>query len=352
MNFVLTDRADQNRTTYDFVKLSRALWRTARPVHPAPTFSDAFARAKYFIRGAARPGLTAEWFAILGSPGLERLVEWHPHAFSKLQRPYLHRRLDAAGRLAALRSHYRFVAEYLDEQVRAGIFTPQGYLLAALPETRAGRFALRLFYARAFSKEGDLSLSLVDEERERPMVTLTFCVSDFDAGGPREIFIGGLQGHAEDGLRELLVELTRSMHGLRPKALLVCATQRLAQTWGIPAIKAVSGREHIYRHYLKRRHFDADYDEFWTQSNGQRLADGTFLLPAIPLARNVDELPRNKRGMYRQRYAMLARLGEQIAARAVGWDEPVLEVATLPEEFEGMSVRLHQSDEVWMLNEE
>jgi hypothetical protein len=56
--------------------------------------------------------------------------------------------------------------------------------------------------------------------------------------------------------------------------------------------------------------------------------------------------------MYRQRYSMLAQLGEQIAARAVGWDEPVLETITLPEEFEGLSVRLPQADEVWMLSEE
>jgi uncharacterized protein VirK/YbjX len=330
------------------LKLFCSLMRTAKPVHPHRSVHDALSRVKYVARGLARPKLTAEWFALLGRPALTPLIECHPHALSKLQRPYLHRRLNAAARLAVLKRHYQFVTCYLDDSVRNELFAARGCLLAELPAVEPGNFAVRLFYTRHFSKEGDLSLSLVDEDLKNPLVTLTFCISDYGADGPREMFIGGLQCHGGSDLRQRLVDLTRSFHGLRPKALLVVAAQRLAQTWGILRIRAVSREEHIYRHYLKRRKIEADYDEFWMQCHGRLNPDGNFSLPAVPLARNLDELPSNKRAMYRRRYAMLAEVGEQIAARALGWNREDLPTPLLAEEFEELAGRLPQSDESWM----
>jgi uncharacterized protein len=331
------------------MKLAGMLLRTARSVHPESGCKGMLARAKYLVRGLARPRLTTEWFAIMHSRPLGSLLRQYPHILSKLQRPYLHRRLGASGRLSALRSHYQFVSEFLDEPAREEIYAPAGLLLTTLPLVE-GQFTLRLFYSH-FWKEGEFSIGLFDDTRRAALFTLTFCICDSGDGNAREIFIGGLQGLRTDNMRELSVKLTRSLEGLRPKALLVFAVQRLAQSWGIAGIRAVARNEHIYRHYLKRKSFDADYDEFWIQCHGVALPDGNFRLPSAPPARNIDELPRKKRPIYRRRYAMLAELGEEIAWRALGWDEDVYRAMSKPEEFDGLSERLTEAEDPMTLIE-
>jgi uncharacterized protein VirK/YbjX len=129
------------------------------------------------------------------------------------------------------------------------------------------------------------------------------------------LFIGGLQGAKMENQRELVIRLTRSLRGLRPKALLVFALQQLAQSWGITRIRAVGGREHIYCHYRKRKTFHANYDEFWLECLGQRMPDGNFELPVIAPLRNLAELPRTKRPVYRRRYEMLEEIAKEIAVR-------------------------------------
>ncbi|MDB6017533.1 MAG: hypothetical protein JWR19_2022 [Pedosphaera sp.] len=301
----------------NLINLPIQLYSTARSVHPEPTLGDVCARVKYCVRGLITPRLTSEWFALLNSPDLAPVVTQHPHILSKLQRPYLHRRLTPRGRLTVLKHHYDFVKKHLSENIRKAAFTKPGFLLANLPVPEPCRFSLRLAYNGDYEKEGDLSLCLTDETNGLPLFMLTFCASRFAAGEPRELFIGGLQGRRAPNQHELIITLTRSLHGLRPKALLIFALQRLAQLWGISSLRAVGGDEHIYRHIRKRKDFEANYDEFWRECHGEQLPDGNFQLPVVPLVRNLEELPGNKRGMYRKRYAMLGQLGEEIRRQII-----------------------------------
>jgi uncharacterized protein VirK/YbjX len=290
------------------------LWDKARQVHPEPTLAATLSRVKYCVRGLAAPRLTAEWFAFLSLPGLQALAEQYPYIFSKLQRPYLHRRLHARQRLAQLKTHYEFITRNLGTGFLREIITPPGFRLAPLSALYPERFSLLLFYT-PHSKEGELSLALQDEATGGLLFTLTFSVIGVESAKPLEFFIGGLQGCKALNQREVVTRLTRSLHGLRPKALLVFALQELARNWNIAKIRAVGSREHIYRLYRKRKTLYSNYDEFWLECQGTRLADGNFEIPVSPKARDVGQLPRNKRPVYRRRYEMLGFLAEAIADR-------------------------------------
>ncbi len=289
------------------------LLRTSALVHPEPTFRDALSRVKYFLRGLRTPNVSARWFELLDAPELQPLVN-HPHPliYCKLQRPYLHRRLGTRARLKVLQHHYRFVREFLPASLRAKILQPGGCVLAVLPVEPAGRFTVRLSYAYRFGKEGDLNLEIFDETAQAALFTLTFSVTQFEKGAPSHLFVGGLQGHPVEGQKELVVDITRSMHGLRPKALLVFTLQRLAQLWNFSALHAVGDGEHIHRRNTRRKDRYACYNDFWLECHGELLADGNFALPVFPVARNMSELPTKKRPLYRRRYEMLAALGEEI----------------------------------------
>ena len=294
--------------------LLATLSRTAGRVHPDSNLGDRIARMKYCIRGLLAPWRTNAWFAQLRSPELRVLVRTHPRIYSKLQRPYLHRRVTLAQRLRLLQEHYAFFSESLGADVRYAVSSPAGLLLAELPASDSSRYSLRLRYDDQFEKEGELTLALQDSVLGEAIFTLSFTVTCWNGGGASasELFVGGIQGRKGANDRDEIVALTRSLHGLRPKALLVFAVQRLAEAWDIAGLRAVGDSEHIYRHFRKRRAIQTSYDSFWEECQGGRDADGNFTLPARPVFRGLEAIPANKRSLYRKRYAMLETLGKHL----------------------------------------
>ena len=300
-------------TAAHLMTLLATLSRTAGRVHPDSTWGDRLARVKYCVRGLLTPWRTTVWFSQLRSPALQELVRGHPRIHSKLQRPYLHRRVTLTQRLSVLREHYAFFTNSLDATQRRAVSSPAGLFLAELPASDPTRYSLRLRYDTQFEKEGELTLALQDSVLGEAIFTLSFTVTGWNGKrGTRELFVGGIQGRKGANDRDEIVALTRSLHGLRPKALLVFAVQRLAEVWGIANLRAVGDSEHIYRHFRKRRAIQTSYDSFWEECQGGRDADGNFTLPARPVFRGIDAIPAHKRSLYRKRYALMELLGGQL----------------------------------------
>jgi hypothetical protein len=90
------------------------------------------------------------------------------------------------------------------------------------------------------------------------------------------------------------------------------ALQQLAAVWGLDSIRAVSDRQHVYRHYRKRKKLNTSYDKFWLESGGQLGEDGLFTLPLRFTPRDLKGMNASKRQMYRRRYVMLQELATQI----------------------------------------
>jgi uncharacterized protein VirK/YbjX len=205
----------------------QSLWAKARLVYPEPTWHDGISRWKFCARVLTRPRLTAQWFAFLQRPGLGALMARHPYILSKLQRPYLHRRLTVRQRLEWLKGHYEFLLQRLSHLETERLFDGPGWELAALPGLNLKPFRLRLFYP-LHSKEGELKLALVNAGDGAPIMALSFSFVRLKEAGQWGMFIGGMQGGRSPRQKEMIIFLTRSLHGLRPKALLVFVAQQLA----------------------------------------------------------------------------------------------------------------------------
>jgi uncharacterized protein VirK/YbjX len=266
-------------------------------------------RLNLFLHSLASPQMTLDWLALWQTPMLVPLKESHPRVLLKLQRPYLQRHFQPEERWQILQQHYSFVLGNFSAAALKEISTLSGFLLAHIRVPEVGHFGIRLFYDNLFEKEGELSLMLHDEEKKAPLFAMTFCVSS-NRPGNREIFVGGLQGCSLSRDRELVVGVTRGMFGLRPKAALLFALQQLAYVWSIPMVRAVSNQNRVLPPH--NQPIKANYDQFWVESSGELDEDGNFSLPTMDSPRASTEIRRNKRSMYRQRYQLLATLGEQL----------------------------------------
>jgi uncharacterized protein VirK/YbjX len=288
------------------------LVNTAPLVHRSASPWGLLKRAKYVMRGFTFAGYTREWFDFLQQPELAVVISRHHCLYHKLQRPYLNCILNTRQRLEALQQHYNFVLENFSSEMMVQVYRTSGLALASFTLDELGQFELRLSFAQK-QKEGDLAIRLVKVGAAKELHTLSFSVWKY-RGPQKEIFIGGLQG--SPALRkDLVIDLTHALHGLRPKALMLFALQQLTTGWGISSIRAVSDSAHIYRHFQKRKILSTCYDEFWRECGGRLASDGLFDLPAEFAPRQISALKANKRQMYRRRYQMLADFADQIRER-------------------------------------
>ncbi len=290
--------------------LLKTLAETAPLIHPGHNPGSFCKRFKHCVRGLIFARHSREWFKLLQLPELMVAARNHPYLFQKLQRPYLNRTLNTRQRLAALQQHYRFVATHFPPAIRQEIYATPGKLLARFSLGGTGNFAVRLSCSRQ-EKEGDLAVCLVDLNTGAVLSTLAFSITHWETE-PKEIFIGGLQGKKLANHREFIIAITRSLFGLRPKALLLFTLQQLAAIWGVTRLRAVSDAMHIYRHWQKRKQVAASYDQWWLESGAKLAEDGMFDLPAVFVQREISTLKVNKRQLYKRRYRLLAEIAGQI----------------------------------------
>ena len=115
----------------------------------------------------------------------------------------------------------------------------------------------------------------------------------------------------------MLRGLEKSMHGLRPKSLMLFGSQEVAHALGVKNICGVSNTKQVYKRKVLiplpgLRKMPFDYDGFWIEADGKLGEDGWFHLPARLEKRDSAEMKPNKRSMYRKRYAMLDDISQQI----------------------------------------
>jgi uncharacterized protein VirK/YbjX len=298
-----------------FHALVAELVRTSPGIYPNPRFKEQLNRLKYIIRGLWMARDTASLMELLADSRLQKLRETYPRIVSKVQWPFISSRYHNAEKISALRAHYAFFTGCLPASIQEALSTGQNWPLVSIPlEQETIGVVLR---QANYEKEGELAISLLSLTTQELICTITFTIATYSSS-TREIVIGGLQGHDFSDDKARIISITRSLKGLRPKALMLFALQQFAATWDCTALHAVGNTLHIYSSARKRKDLAADYDAFWEESGGVLGENGFFTLPVIPPVRDIAEIKPNKRSTYRQRYALLESLGEQIRASLSG----------------------------------
>lgn len=254
---------------------------------------------------------------MLQQPPLADLTERNPRIYSKLQRRYLYASLTPEARLRTVQTHYRFLEQNIPFEIVRTIYSEGGFRVANIQLEEFPPLSLRLFYSDGFEKEGEMGIGLFNDSLNVAIFHLAFTVWK-NSPSESELFVGGLQGQKYFNDREFIVQLTRTMHGLRPKALLLFTLQTLADQWKISNIRAISAEQHVYQHWQQRKTIHADYNEFWEENGGQRESDGMYRLPSRATERDPETIPAKKRSIYRKRYSMLATMAQEMALRLSG----------------------------------
>lgn len=257
-------------------------------------------RTRLFLRSLVYASTTAQWLEFLFAQATTQAVARLNHDLvEKIHRPYMLKRLDGNERYKLLRAHYQNGQLKPSHKLLVAA-TVKKFLLAQISGKSGKPYQITLGPAGSFQKEGELKLGL--EQDDKTLLALAFTSGTSDH---RPAFlIGCLQGNPDEGNRDAIKEATKEMHGLRPRKLLLAALQALAAAHGTGSILAVSDRQHVYRHWRKRREIFQSYDAMWSDLDGAEGPDGLFELPAKLEQKPLTEYPSNKRSGIAKRNAL------------------------------------------------
>jgi len=193
--------------------------------------------------------------------------------------------------------------------------------LAAFEEEHPG---LRLVLDKTgwFLREGEVVLNLfLIAER---IYSIVFTLGHVE--GRRVLFVGAIQGSNAEGALDKYREVTRRLHGLRPRDLLMIALKFLSRDLATHSIYAISGAERQHNStYFGDSHKDkimSDYDQVWSEHGGLPRNDGFFEIPIEVKLKSAEEIPPRKRAVYRRRYAMLERVRREISSSCKKYEKP------------------------------
>lgn len=258
-----------------------------------------------------------DWYPKLDDPLMLRILRMHPRICEKISRPYLRYGLSYAQRHRYLIGHYHWLRTHLSDQALIAIYMGEGLPLLHTFLGDAGEYRLLLHYLDQFEMEGDMTLSLVRSDGIR-IYSITFTM--LEMGHDVFVQIGGIQGGAE--LNGTIKQLTKALHGMRPKVLVLNMLMQLIHVWGCVRLFGVGNDNHVYRGLSFNRgrkgRIRTDYDGLWRDAGG-RIAPDNAQLYELPLAwphKSIEVVPTQKRAMYRRRYAMLESLTVEVEAEA------------------------------------
>lgn len=254
-------------------RFARLTFRYANQAYPERSAN--LRRARFYFRSfiSFRPSLS--WFNLLDShPDLRDCVRHEPEMAEKLHRPYRRTDLSVARRLQLIVEHVRISDEIGFSGLMARAYREPVEI--ALFNNRTGQpLSLLLGRPGQFGKEGELALHLSDGINR----IYSACFSLRELNGLRELDIGCLQGPAGDmDGRQLIRELTRNLHGLRPRSLILESLRSIAQSLDCDRLRVVGNANHIYRSWRKRRNIAFDYDEFCSEIDSHQLVGHDWLL--------------------------------------------------------------------------
>lgn len=294
----------------NYIHFIQSLPKVAKSVYPDIRGAKKLRyNARFCLWSMLKPSVLKTMQHLFEQPELSSIRKNNPRIFEKPLKPYVC--LNWRPRQRAVKIHEHFQSLYQMYGANIHLFYENGgWQLIEIQDCA-------MVLCPGPEREGSLALKLVDSSN-RDLFTLAFNISTTPIRG---IEIGALQGPSEYVVDrgEVIKSLTRNMHGLRPKALMLEVLLMLAKEWGIESIYGVTNKGHVYQalRYMgsKRSSVSYQYSELWSEYGGTQVSKYMYKIPLDPVRKDPSALNKNKRRLYTKRYAWLDEVRANIHSR-------------------------------------
>ncbi|MDG3086364.1 VirK/YbjX family protein [Vibrio hannami] len=287
----------------------------ANQVHPNSSGINYVRKNLRFIMwGLLNPGVIEQVEKLNDNGNLAPIIEQQPKLFEKPLKPFISVRFSSAQRVQLLKTHFELLERQFGTNVER-IYQRNAEVLTFL-DRDDNNYRIEFFSGEA--REGSLGLRLVESATGHSIYSITFNLSE--QNGKRTMHIGCLQGTSKqvDQSQEKIKEITRTLHGLRPKALMLELSLMMAKFFEVDEVLAISNNGHIYQalRYAgsKRGAVTFDYDALWEEFGAGKVDKYFFQVPLNPERKDPSTLKKTKRRLYTKRYQLMDEFEEQFVA--------------------------------------
>ena len=237
------------------------------------------------------------WLALLETPPLAGVSSLDTELVERYQHGYISLAWPQRVRLQAIHEHYAFAASRFPRSLLHMLYRERCIELGKVGLRSGESLSILLKAPIERGREGELSIALRNHAGQQvSYITLSFI------DGGQTVVIGCLQGAADRAGPDVVRELTRDCHGLRPKNLLLSMVRAVAEAFGARQVLGVANGAHVFA--KKKGKVKADYDAFWREAGGVPTAHGFYALTPCEPPRCVAQVESKRRSEFRRREAL------------------------------------------------
>lgn len=281
-------------------------WRKENKAWKA--FSGKYVELKRKIRIAKLPSVQYQQYQGMcqtyQSAQLASAINGVPHFIERPINKYLHKAWSGKQKLLTASYTLDLIEKTFTPKAVEKMFSAkrEGLTVANI-ELKSGDFAqLTLIYSQ-YPREGDLTLHLRNETGD------DIYLMSFSFGPEGQLYVCSLQGPSTDQSVEQVRLITKQMHGMRPKNLLMSAVYAVATYFKVTSIQGISNNSHI-----KSQHLKSSYDTFWQECSATLSSDGWYQLPLQEPVRDIESVKSQRRAEFRRREALRDAMSQKIIA--------------------------------------
>lgn len=275
-------------------------------------------KARFYFWAATNGKAINAMTTLFADDNLKPILTNNPEILEKPLKPFLCVNWSNSERIKHITEHYQYINGIFGDNSKA-VISSKGISILDFESLSGETYRVQLY--RGASREGGLGIRLVND-KDQSVYALACNISGTTT---KTMHIGMLQGPAEaiENRHALIKELTKSLHGLRTKSLLVEMALMLARILGVSEVKAISNKGHIYQaiRYIgsKRKSVTFDYNGLWGEFEATEIDPYMFSLSVFTPRKDPLTLKKTKRKMYTKRYQWLDDSEIAMATNLAPW---------------------------------
>ena len=244
---------------------------------------------------------------------LREVAEKFPFVYEQVTRAFFYYKSTFDERIKLVEEHMNFLAQSMKEIFLLKLYGYEEIFLWKMPvDENFGEMRFVISVHGGQKKEGLASIVLLLSDNT-PVYQIMFWIAK-DSAENFSMYIGALQGPNVENSKDLIKILTKKCHAYRTKNLILYAAQAVARALNLKKIYAVTNEGYYANNRIRRdRKLKTSFSDFWQECGGTPCKDKRFFeLPLAEKRKTFEEIPSQKRAVYRRRFALLDEIDAAI----------------------------------------
>ena len=244
---------------------------------------------------------------------LREVAEKFPFVYEQVTRAFFYYKSTFDERIKLVEEHMNFLAQSMKEIFLLKLYGYEEIFLWKMPvDENFGEMRFVISVHGGQKKEGLASIVLLLSDNT-PVYQIMFWIAK-DSAENFSMYIGALQGPNVENSKDLIKILTKKCHAYRTKNLILYAAQAVARALNLKKIYAVTNEGYYANNHIRRdRKLKTSFSDFWQECGGTPCNDKRFFeLPLAEKRKTFEEIPSQKRAVYRRRFALLDEIDAAI----------------------------------------